>query len=160
VDVICGEGNQRCKTDENGALGEDGLPLLVKDEYGHILYTGDKKYPTLASIFIKNDDTSAMYGLTGGSQVVGGYMGRPDWTYKPGDFLDMLVESFAGTHDFIGGQIPGFYDEEGNTTRGRSGFTSKAIDTWAVTAVPLASPFALSDLISPELLQIIFAVGR
>jgi filamentous hemagglutinin len=85
----------------------------------------------------------------------------PTWgVYSPGSFFDMLTESFAGFHDMAGGQLVGFYDEEGNTTRGRSSLVEKASDVWAVTAVPLVSPFALSDLVSPELLQILFAVGR
>lgn len=37
-----------------------------------------------------------------------------------GSWQDKLIESFGGTHDFIGGQITGLYDEQGNTKRGMS----------------------------------------
>ena len=43
--------------------------------------------------------------------------GKP---YAPNSFWDYMVESFAGTHDTIGGDITGLYDEQGNTTRGLS----------------------------------------
>jgi len=33
---------------------------------------------------------------------------------------DNIVKSYAGTHDFIGGELPGFYDSLGNTSRRRS----------------------------------------
>ena len=109
----------------------------------------------------RNEETSKMYGLTGGAQAVEGYMASPTWgAYGPGSFFEFIVESFAGTHDFLGGQITGFYDAEGNTSRGRSELAEKASNIWAVGAIPVAAPFALSDLISPGLLQIIFAVGK
>jgi filamentous hemagglutinin len=136
------------------------------DAQGYVQYKGDEKYPTLASIFnVRNEDTSDaldtsdMYGLTGGSQAIAGYLFSPNWVYGINSLFDMLVESFAGTHDFIGGQITGFYDAEGNTARGRSDFTKTVSNTWAVGAIPVAASFALSDLVSPELLQILFAVG-
>jgi filamentous hemagglutinin len=51
------------------------------------------------------------------------------WTYSPGSFFDDLVESYAGTHDLVGGQLPGFYDGEGNTARGRSPLADVAANT-------------------------------
>jgi len=110
-----------------------------------------------------NDYAKEMYGVTGGSQAIKGYVEFPllgKIPYKPGSFFDLLVESFAGTHDFIGGQIPGFYDAEGNTSRGRSEMEKRIINTWAVTAILPSAPFALSDLIPPELMQILFTVGK
>jgi len=102
-----------------------------------------------------------MFGATGGSQAIAGYMVSPTWgAYRPGSFFDRLIESFAGTHDFLGGQIPGFYDAEGNTTRGRSELAKNAANAWTVAAVPLAAPFALSDLLSPEWVQILFAARK
>ena len=77
-----------------------------------------------------------------------------------GDMLDDLVESYAGTHDYIGGQLPGFYDEQGNTSRGRSDRANIAANTWTVVAIPLATPFAMSELVSPELLDFIFAASQ
>ena len=52
--------------------------------------------------------------LTEGVQELEGTMaGKP---YAPNSFWDHMVESFAGTHDTIGGDITGLYDEQGNTT--------------------------------------------
>jgi filamentous hemagglutinin len=100
-----------------------------------------------------------MFAPAGGSQAVAGYLGASTWgAYDPYSLFDMIVESFSGTHDFIGGQLPGFYDAEGNTTRGRSDLTSAAADISAAVAIPLSAPFALSELLSPTMLQIIFAV--
>lgn len=88
----------------------------------------------------------------------------PFGEYNPGTFWgdigDTIVESYAGTHDFIGGQLPGFYDEQGNTSRGRSDLTNIAANTWTVVAIPLATPFAMSELASPELLDFIFAASQ
>lgn len=81
-------------------------------------------------------------------------------SYTPGSFFDDLVESYAGTHDLLGGQLPGFYDNSGNTARGRSSMANIAADTWTIAAIPIATPFAMSELISPELLQFIFSSGK
>jgi filamentous hemagglutinin len=165
LDVLCGENNGRCKTEtdefDNPVIGSDGLPKLALDGQGRVQFTGDGNYPTLEALFsTRNKVTDPMYGITGGSQAVPGYVGSPGWgAYSSGSFFDMLVESFAGTHDFLGGQITGFYDEQGNTTRGRSNLTEQLVNAWAVTAVVPSAPFALSDLISPELMQILFKAG-
>ncbi|WP_155275351.1 hypothetical protein [Gallibacterium anatis] len=45
-----------------------------------------------------------MYGLTGGFQAIDGKMlGK----YQVGSWQDIIVESFAGTHDMLGGKIWG-----------------------------------------------------
>lgn len=69
-----------------------------------------------------------------------------------GSFSDRLVESFAGTHDLIGGQIWGFYNSQGNTTQKTETEKLRAEITTAV-AISLAVPFAMADLISSDLLQ-------
>ena len=88
----------------------------------------------------------------------------PFGEYKPGTFWgdigDTIVESYAGTHDYIGGQVPGFYDSEGNTSRGRNPLTETAANTWTVVAIPLATPFAMSEMVSPELLDFIFNASK
>jgi len=104
----------------------------------------------------RNKETDPMYGIAGGSQAAGGYFLSPNWTYSPGSFRDLLAEAFAGSHDPIGGQIPGFYDEEGNTTRGRSDLVAKLIDAWAIAAILPSAPFALAELLSPGLIQKLF----
>ena len=81
-------------------------------------------------------------------------------SYTPGSFFDDLVESYAGTHDLIGGQLLGFYDDIGNTARDRGKMANITANTWAATAIPIATPFAMSEIVSPELLQFIFSSGK
>ncbi|WP_195742054.1 hypothetical protein [Methylobacillus flagellatus] len=79
-----------------------------------------------------------------------------DIPYKAGSWQDQLIESFGGSHDFIGGQITGLYDEQGNATRGRSNALIKAHNTWSATgAIALSAPFAMSELLPPEVWQAI-----
>ncbi|EAW1321983.1 filamentous hemagglutinin, partial [Salmonella enterica subsp. diarizonae] len=162
LDVVCGKSNERCKTqtDPSGKkiMGEDGRAKLEYNAQGMVIFTGDEKFKTLKELLGNKDMFAQLSGATGGSQGRGGTMaGRP---YEPGGFWDTVVEGFAGTHDFIGGQLPGFYDSEGNASRGRSPVTDVAADVWAGAAIPLAAPFAVSEIVSPELLEFIFAAGK
>ncbi|UAN24920.1 hemagglutinin repeat-containing protein (plasmid) [Enterobacter sp. JBIWA003] len=150
LDFVCGKGNGRCKKDINGNL--------VFDAQGHVQYTGDDKHPTFDSLLADKNMSGGLYGPTGGFQGGAGSMGPIP--YNPGSFFDDLVESYAGTHDLIGGQLPGFYDNTGNTARGRSELENIAANTWTVAAIPIATPFAMSELVSPELLQFIFSAGK
>ncbi|MGM0516886.1 MAG: hypothetical protein ACQER6_04735 [Pseudomonadota bacterium] len=62
-----------------------------------------------------------------------------------------MIEPFAGSHDFIGGQLSGLYDEQGNARQGRSAMEHKIHNTWSATgAIVLASPFAAAELLPPE----------
>jgi filamentous hemagglutinin len=78
----------------------------------------------------------------------GTLFGKP---YEAGSWQDKLIESFAGTHDFIGGKLTGLYDDQGNATRGRDSLTRNAQDAWSATgAVALSSPFAAAQGLPPE----------
>lgn len=158
LDIICGSDNGRCDTKKDA----NGKWVLDYDEQGRVKYKGDEKHPTLTSLLEDKDISDGLYGYTGGLQGVEGLFG--DTPYAPGtlkgDFFDTTVESFAGSHDFIGGQLPGFYDETGNTSRNRSDFTEKASEIWTIAAIPQAAPFALSEVVSPELLEFIFATNK
>ncbi len=145
LDAICGAGDLRCNRNLDGSY----------------LYTGDDKLKTLSDAInpSKNPAAKDMYGATGGFQAIGGEMFG---AYKPNSWKDLLVESFAGTHDYTGGQIWGWYDEEGNTTRRRylpDNYDALGSSITAVVAIPTSAPFALSDLISPDMLQIILKIG-
>lgn len=166
LDIVCGSDNSRCQPlkDANGndVVDENNRVVLDKDASGRIIFLGDTTHKNLESLLADNDIAADLYGLTGGLQGRGGLLGS--MTYTPGtlkgDFFDTVVEGFAGTHDYIGGQLPGFYDESGNTSRWRNDFTNKAAEVWTIAAIPQAAPFALSDVVSPELLQFIFATGK
>jgi filamentous hemagglutinin len=74
--------------------------------------------------------------------------GKP---YEKGSWQDKLIESFAGTHDVIGGKLTGLYDDQGNATRGRNSLTKNTQDAWSATgAVALSSPFAAAQGLPPE----------
>ncbi|WP_338559358.1 hypothetical protein [Acinetobacter sp. KS-LM10] len=166
TDTICGEGNFRCARDNNGNL--------TKDVNGNYKYTGDKDYPTFQSILdstqksaledkTKKSPFQGLFGPTGGFQpIVGGWYlpGGLTIPYKPGSISDTLVESFAGTHDFLRGQIWGWYGKDGNTSTNRTGFENKASGVTTGVAIPVSAPFALADLISPDVLQLIIGFGK
>lgn len=109
--------------------------------------------------FIKTLEGQKMVGATGGIQGYKGTLfGKP---YEAGSWQDKLIESFGGTHDFLGGQVTGLYDEQGNATRGRSEVVIKAHDTWSATGAIVAStPFAMSELLPPEVWQAISILLR
>jgi len=70
--------------------------------------------------------------------------------YAAGSWQDKLIEAFGGTHDVIGGQATGLYDEQGNIKRGMSGAERTAYDIWSGAAIVPAAPFAMAELLSPE----------
>lgn len=152
LDIFCRDNNEACIRDKN-------TNELQLDQKGRVQYIGDGKVVTTLPSFMNTKEADPLYGPTGGFQGTGGQLPLFG-SYRPGTFWgdigDNIVESFAGTHDFIGGQLPGFYDNEGNTTRGRNPLTNVAANTWTVAAIPIAAPFAASELVSPELLQFIF----
>ena len=100
---------------------------------------------------IKN--ANRMYGLTGGFQPVQGSMFG---NYGIGSLRDMVVESFAGTHDYLGGQIWGHYNKEGNTSRNRTTARKIGAETTTYIAIPVSAPFAVADLLDNDLLLKIF----
>jgi hypothetical protein len=80
---------------------------------------------------------------------------------RPGKENKLLQDiDLGGTH-FIGGQITGLYDEQGNATRRRSEALIKAHDTWSATgAIVVSAPFAASELLPPEVWQAISILLR
>jgi filamentous hemagglutinin len=96
----------------------------------------------------------------GGHQGDQGQMALPgiQFDYAAGSFWDKLAESFAGTHDTLNSII--WYDELGNgknldgTLLGRVGATTN------MTNVPVATPFALSVLLPPEVWNAVFMIMK
>ena len=94
-----------------------------------------------------------MSGLSGGVQGLEGTMaGKP---YAPNSFWDHMVESFAGTHDTIGGDITGLYDKQGNTTRGLTEAQKVVYNAWSVIAIAPSAPFAMSEALPSEAWQVL-----
>ena len=96
-----------------------------------------------------HDASEKMSGPTGGVQ---GYKGTLFGTpYEAGSWQDKLVESFAGSHDMIGGKLSGLYDKQGNAERDRSPVTNAAQEAWSASgAIVGALPFAAAQGLPPE----------
>ncbi|OOF42178.1 hypothetical protein BKK51_13050 [Rodentibacter trehalosifermentans] len=139
------------------AICNSNVGNCSRNSDGTMTFEGGDKYPTLDKVFDpKNDFASGFYGATGGHQPEKGGWYLPGLTirYEPGDLSDILVESFAGTHDLIGGQRWGFYDYLGNTSEKTKGEKVAAeVITWI--AIPVAAPFALADFFSSDMVEIL-----
>ena len=145
INAICTQGVGSCEKNADGLVvfkGENGLSL--EDAI-------DPK---------KNEKASGLYGETGGFQPVQG-----EWNlhftripYSIGSISDMAVESFAGTHDPLGGQIWGWYDKQGNTAE-KNKLTGVASGVTTVIAIPISAPFALSDVMSSDMFELLMKIG-
>lgn len=94
-----------------------------------------------------------MVGATGGVQGYrGSLFGVP---YVAGSWQDQLIEAFAGTRDFVGGKLSGFYDEQGNATKDRSSTTKFLQDRWSEIAILPSAPFAGAQALPPDVWQAI-----
>lgn len=79
---------------------------------------------------------SPLGGVQGGK---GNFLGH---TYSSGEFLDHLVEAYAGPHDFLNSPI--FYNATGNTFH--SPLMSTILSPVNMTNVVVASPFAIASI--------------
>ena len=146
INAICTQGVGSCEKNADGLVvfkGENGLSL------------DDAIDPN------KNQKAKDLYGPTGGFQSVeGGWYsdGKVITPYKPGNISDHLVESFAGTHDMLGGQIWGWYDKQGNTSQ-KNNIQQFLSDRTTEIAIPISAPFAVSDLISSDMMEVLFKLG-
>lgn len=144
VDVICG--SDRCNKNSDGSYS----------------YIGSKEYPILSDALDpnKNKDAKNLYGETGGFQPIQG-----EWNlhvnripYAIGSVSDNVIESFAGPHDLLGGQIWGWYDKRGNTSQ-KTPIQKTASDITTVVAIPATAPLALSDLMSSDMMEVLMKIG-
>ncbi|MFQ1049650.1 hypothetical protein ACIRXL_06115 [Avibacterium paragallinarum] len=152
VDAICGSSNERCTVNSDGSYQYIGG---VSSNGKQILTLKDAIDVDL------NPDAKDMYGPTGGFQAIKGGWYLPFNTtisYEVGSFSDRLVESFAGTHDLIGGQAWGFYNSQGNTAQKTATEKLRAEITTAA-AIPAATPFAVADLMSSDFVELLFQLG-
>ncbi|MES2636445.1 MAG: adhesin, partial [Pseudomonadota bacterium] len=74
--------------------------------------------------------------------------------YVAGSFWDKLAEAYAGTHDTLNSFI--WYDKLGNSKKLDGTLIGKIGDVTNMTNVPLATPFALSVLLPPEVWNAVF----
>ncbi|WP_230346431.1 two-partner secretion domain-containing protein [Methylobacillus methanolivorans] len=149
LDNICGTDNARCETriDENG-----NNVLDLKD--GMVQWKATNTI-SLAE-FLASPEGQQAAGATGGIQ---GWIGTLFGTeYQPGSWQDQLIEAFGGTHDYIGGQVTGLYDEQGNTKRGMDSTERFIRDRVSELAILPSTPFAMAELLPPEVWTAISAL--
>lgn len=76
--------------------------------------------------------------------------------YVPGSFWDRLAEAYSGTHDTLNSII--WYDNLGNGKKLDGTVIGKVGDITNMTNVPVATPFALSVLLPPEVWNAVFKI--
>lgn len=76
--------------------------------------------------------------------------------YAAGSFWDKLAEAYSGTHDTLNSLI--WYDELGNGKNLGGTLLGKIGDITNITNVPVATPFAYSVLLPPEVWNAVFAL--
>ena len=101
-------------------------------------------------------------GQAAASSMAGGLQGAPGTLfgipYSPGSLGDLIVEAYAGTHDFISGQLVGLYDDQGNAKRGMSSAEKTAHDVWSAVAIVPAAPFAAATVLPSQVWNAIAAI--
>ncbi|PIT74199.1 hemagglutinin repeat-containing protein [Limnohabitans sp. G3-2] len=143
LDVLCGPDSSRCTFVKNQDGTIDTSKPVTFD--GRVKPDGTRE---TFDDFLKTLEGQKMVGATGGLQGAKGTLfGLP---YAAGSWQDKLIESFAGSHDYIGGKASGLYDEQGNAARARSDSLKILQDRWSEAAIPLAAPFAAAEGMSPE----------
>lgn len=141
LDNICGPDNARCVT----RLDENGNEVFVLKD-GMVQWKSNNKM-SLAE-FLNSPEGQKAAGATGGIQ---GWLGTLFGSeYKSGSWQDKLIETFGGTHDYIGGQVTGLYDDQGNTKRGMDDTERFIRDRVSELAILPSAPFAMSELLPPE----------
>ncbi|WP_265922419.1 two-partner secretion domain-containing protein [Cupriavidus nantongensis] len=91
-----------------------------------------------------NDALMKEGGLTGGFQGLDGTLANSP--YVPGGFIDKVLESFAGPHDYLGSLTA--YDSLGNLKEGMTSFQRVMFEIQTDIDIPLAAPFAAVTLLN------------
>ena len=97
LDLLCGPDNARC--------------TFTKNADGSIDKSQPVQFKGNLEEFLKTPEGQKMAGITGGVQGAAGTLFG--FAYEKGSWQDKLIESFAGSHDMIGGKLTGLYDAQG-----------------------------------------------
>ncbi len=148
LDLLCGPDNARCTFEKkpDGSI-DTSKPVTFKGP--DVQKPDGTTGPQTLDEFLATPDGQKMEGSTGGVQ---GYKGTLFGTpYEAGSWQDKLIESFAGTHDMIGGKLSGLYDSQGNIKQGMSD-TERAVYNYGVTTTAIfpSIPFAAAQGLPPE----------
>lgn len=103
-------------------------------------FTGHDNPEALGKQYTLADALTKQGGPTGGSQaLLPTFAGN---SVERGGFLDKLQESYAGPHDYLGGNLQGGYDNLGNW--GVAGDTADNVrEVMAGVNIPLVTPFVI-----------------
>ena len=143
LDLLCGPSNERCSFEKkpDGSIDTSKPVTFVGGK------NPDGTRQTLDE-FLATLDGKKMEGSTGGVQGYKGTLfGSP---YEAGSWQDKLIESFAGTHDMIGGKLSGLYDSQGNIKQGMSEAEINAYKVVSGVAIIPSAPFAAAQGLPPE----------
>ena len=144
LDTLCGEGMKNCKT----YVDSNGDKQLEYDDFGRVQWDTEKANMSMET-YLTTPEGKKMAGLTGGIQgIEGTFAGIP---YGVGNIFDIITEAWAGSHDYIGGQLPGFYGAYGNTRSDRSDMEKNIQNTWSAAAIPITTPLAIPNILPFEL---------
>jgi filamentous hemagglutinin len=147
LDLLCGVSNQRC-TFEKKADGSIDTDKPVTFKGPDVKKPDGTTGPQTLDEFLATPEGQKMAGPTGGVQ---GYKGTLfDTPYAAGSWQDKLIESFAGTHDMIGGKLSGLYDSQGNIKQGMSEAEINAYKVVSGVAIVPSIPFAAAHGLPPE----------
>ena len=144
LDSVCGPGGSLCMKNPDGSFQTNakGQVMLVPD------YT--------VEAYLASQAGQDAAGLTGGIQGAPGTLAGIQ--YPSGGLVDQIIEAYGGTHDFIGGELPGYYDELGNTRRGMSSAEKTGQNVWSAAAIVPATPFAAATILPPQVWNAIAAI--
>ncbi|MBN45208.1 MAG: adhesin [Methylophaga sp.] len=141
LDALCGADNERCVKNDDGSLALNDKRQVQWNRDG-------ANGKSLSEWLVDTDEGRKMAGPFGDIQgIKGSIFSIP---YTSGSWLDHLVEAFGGSHDFIGGQISGLYDEQGNAKRGMTEVEAKGYGAWSAVALAPSAPFGAATLLPPE----------
>lgn len=137
--------NGRCVEDKSTVSG------YAEDENGRVKLTISTE--SLKELPEYKDWRSPL----GGHQGEQGQMATPgiQFDYAAGSFWDKLAEAYSGTHDSLNSVI--WYDELGNGKNLDGTLIGKIGDITNLTNVVLATPFAASVLLPPEVWNAVFS---
>lgn len=150
LEYWCDKG--RCETDSSTKSG------YKENSDGTVIFnpTDGNGKPISISQFIEQNPK--LISPLGGHQGGQGQMAIPviQFEYASGSFWDKLAEAYSGTHDTLNSII--WYDELGNGKKLDGTLMGQIGATTNMTNVLLATPFALSVLLPPEVWNSVFTV--
>jgi filamentous hemagglutinin len=153
LEYWCDKG--RCETDSSTRSGykenADGTVVFNSTD-------GNGKSLTINQFIEKYNDEYGLRSPLGGAQGGAGQMELfgIQFEYVANSFWDKLAEAYSGTHDTLNSFI--WYDELGNGKKLDGTVIGEIGNATNMSNVVLATPFALSVLLPPEVWNAVFAV--